>query len=201
MPSTYSDFPAAHVSNSVARGNGIYRIIGITCILGFCLDALILSIPFNPGSLEWRVQVIQSLADRSITLLLGLGILMLGTLDLRSMRKQLSIGSLGIAFLFVILAFMAVWNSNALQQQTSAILANKTAQIETQLQTAKEKDSTGVKITPEQMQQTLDRLKTESETAKQTAQTQILKSGISSAGNLIVVSLALMALGRYGLGL
>jgi hypothetical protein len=199
--STYSDSPAAHVSHGVNRGNGIYRIIGITCILGFCLDALILAIPLNPNSLEWQAKVIQSLADRSIILLMGLGLLMSGILDLRSMRKKLSIGSLGIALLLVILAFMAVWNSNALQQQTSAMLSQKTSQIEAQLQTEKEKAPPGTKITPEQMKQALDRLTAQSETVKQTAQTQILKTGISSAGNLILVSLALFALGRYGLGL
>jgi len=54
-------------------------------------------------------------------------------------------------------------------------------------------------MTPEKLQQASQTVTSQAESAKQNAQTGTLKTSFSGFGNLLVVGLALIGLGQYGI--
>ncbi len=193
-------YPATNKTTTAPSTNSPYRIIGAACIVAFCIDMLLLAIGPGMGGLEWRFQFLKNLSDRSIVFLLGTTFLMIGTADLRSIRKSLSTACLGMGLAFILMTGLSVWDASSLQKQAVSTLTNQTAQIEDQIQKAKDQPiPTGGKVTPEQIQQALDRLSNQSTALQKNATTQVVKTGASSAGNLLVVGVAMIALGRYGM--
>ena len=187
-------------SATPSSGNSPYRILGTACIGAFLIDMLLIAIGPGMGSLEWRVQFLKSLGDRSIVFLLGTAFMMIGTADMRSIRKQLSIACLALGMGFLLLTGLSIWDASVLQKQTTTAVTTQTSQLEDQIQKAKDQSlPTGGKVTAEQIQQALDRLSNQSAAAQKEATTQVIKTGASSAGNLMVVGIAMIALGRYGM--
>jgi hypothetical protein len=88
-----------------------------------------------------------------------------------------------------------------LQQQAISSISNQASQIQTRIQDAQSKPTTDAKVTPEQLQQASQQLNLQANTLKQTAKTTFLKTGVASVGNLAVVGLGLVSLGRYGMRL
>ena len=58
-------------------GQAIARIVGFTCLFGFLVDMIALALPFGAGA-AWRATLLQQMGDRSIVLLIGIGLLSLG---------------------------------------------------------------------------------------------------------------------------
>ena len=58
---------------------------GLTCLLGFLVDMLVLATPPDVFALEWRINIMQQVGDRSIVLLLGVGMLMFSTFEKRAL--------------------------------------------------------------------------------------------------------------------
>jgi len=196
----------ASISTPTPNGAGSYsakvicQIVGLACLAGFVIDMVVLALPPNPASLEWRAGFTQQLADRSIIMLLGAA-LTIFSLDSRRLLKRFSTLSLVIGVIFLLSTLLVIRDSLTLQQQAISNISNQASQIQTRIQDAQNKPSADAKVTPEQLQQASQQLNIQANNLKQTAKTTLLKTGVSSVGNLAVVGLGLVSLGRYGMRL
>jgi hypothetical protein len=188
---------APNYANPYAARN-LCRIVGFTCLAGFLFDLLLLALPPNLGSLEWRVGFMQQIGDRSIILLFGAALTMFGSLDSRQWLKQLAMGCLVVGVVFHLSCILLLRDSMVLQQQAIANISNQAAELQTQLE-ASENDPAVAEVSPEERQQVAQLLTTRAETLRQNARTGILKAGLSTVGNLVVIGLGLVSLGRYGM--
>jgi gas vesicle protein len=186
-------------SGAVSNGRSLFRIVSFACIAGFLLDMIALAFPLKLGELAWRVGFLQQVGDRSIILLLGLVFLMLGSLEMRNLRKQVAMVSLGLGLVFMLSGVIGIKDAVSLQKQTSTNIKAQATQIQERIQQAKEKPPANAKVTPELIDQAMKQVTDRTEDAQKTAQTQILKTGLSSVGNLFIVGLALIGIGRYGM--
>jgi hypothetical protein len=175
----------------------LYQIIGFACIAGFLVDISALIFPPNFGAIEWRLGLLQQLGDRGIILLFGLVFLMVGSLEMRQFRKQLSMICLGIGLVYLLGSVLDIRDAVNLQKQTSSNISAQSNQVQEKLQAAKDKPP--AKVTPEDIDKALQQVTARTETAQKGAQTQILKTGVSTVGNLVVIGLALIGVGRYGM--
>ena len=175
------------------------RIVGIACLAGFVVDLLILALPPALGNPEWRVGFLQQMSDRSIILLFGTALTLYGNLESRPWRKQLGMASLVLGVVFLLSCVLTIADSLALNGMAAKNIANQAAQVQTQIQNAKNNPTAAPNVTPEQLQQATQLVNTKAVTLKQTAKTSILKSAIAIVGNLVVIGLALISLGRYGM--
>jgi ElaB/YqjD/DUF883 family membrane-anchored ribosome-binding protein len=165
-------------------GRSLFRIVSFACIAGFILDMLTIALPLNIGALEW---------------LIGLAFLMLGTLDMRAMRKQLSLACLGIGMTFLLFSVVAIRDGVVLQKETNTNITTQSAQAQEQIEKVKANPPPNFKGTPEQIEQASKQITAKAEAVQKNANTQILKTGISSVGNLAIVGISLIGVGRYGM--
>jgi hypothetical protein len=77
-------------------------------------------------------------------------------------------------------------------------ISNQASQVQSQLQQAQTDPKIAPNLTPERIQQASQFLNNQLTSAKETTKTSVLKTGISTVGNLIVMGLAFISLGQYG---
>jgi ElaB/YqjD/DUF883 family membrane-anchored ribosome-binding protein len=186
-------------ASSAVSGRSLFRIVSFACIAGFVLDMLTIALPLNIGALEWRVGLFQKLGDRSIILLIGAAFLMLGTLDMRGLRKQLSLACLGIGMVFLLFSVVAIRDGVVLQKETNTNITTQSAQAQEQIEKVKANPPPNFKGTPQQIEQASKQITAKAEAVQKNANTQILKTAISSVGNLAIVGISLIGIGRYGM--
>jgi len=175
------------------------QIVGFACLTGFILDILVMSYPLQLGNLAWRVGFLQQLGDRSIILLFGMALLMYGAIDFTPWRKRLAFLCLGLGVAFILSSIFMISSGFALKEQAVVAIGAQQNQIQTQLQKVKENPQLAAQMTPEKLQQASQTVTSQAESAKQNAQTGTLKTSFSGFGNLLVVGLALIGLGQYGI--
>ncbi|NJR70209.1 MAG: hypothetical protein HC771_17410 [Synechococcales cyanobacterium CRU_2_2] len=175
------------------------RLTGIACLAGFVVDTLVLGFPANPGDLAWRASFLQQVGDRSIILLFGMALLMYGFMESRAWRKRFAIVSLAIGIAFQLSCVMVIKDSSALQKQALGRIGDQATQIETRIAEARTNPELAAKLTPEQIESAAKQLSAQAATLEKNAKTGIFRAGLSSVGNLFIVGLSLLALGRYGL--
>jgi predicted PurR-regulated permease PerM len=180
-------------------GRSLFRIVSFACIAGFILDMLAVAMPPNLGALEWRVGFLQQLGDRSIILLLGVVFLMLSSLDTRKLRKQLGMICLGLGLVFLLSSVVAVRDNVVLRKQTDTNITAQSSQLLEQIAKAKDNPPANLKATPQQLDQALQQVNSRAEGMKKNAGTQLMRTGVSSVGNLAIIGLALLGVGRYGM--
>jgi hypothetical protein len=182
------------------NGRSVFRMVGVACLAGFMLDIVVRVFPLQLGDLGWRVGLMQQVSDRSIILLLGLAFLTVGSLDRRQLRKQLAMVCLGLGLAFMLGSVIAIKDSVSLQKQTNSNITNQSTQLQERIQQAKNSPANGnAKITPEQIEQALQQVTQKADALQKSSQTQILKTGLASVGNLFIVGIALIGIGRYSL--
>jgi hypothetical protein len=184
--------------SSTSTGRGIFSIIGIACLIGFGIDMAIAAFPLNPGSLEWRVGFLRQLSDRSVVPMIGLGFLMYACMDARALRKQLGYLGMAAGVVCLMLGVLAIRDGVTLQSQTLKNIDGRAAQVQQQIQQAQAQPPAGAKITPQDVEQAMKQIEERSKALQDNAKGSILKTGANSVGNLVVVGLALIGLGRYG---
>jgi predicted PurR-regulated permease PerM len=177
------------------------RIVGITCLAGFFLDLVALGLPPNPLAIEWRMNFLQQMGDRSIILLFGSALVFYSNLGNQRLLKQFALVCLMVGVLFQIACVLIIHDSTMLQQQAMAKITTQADQLQTQLDQTLKNPNITQKLTPEQVEQAPQMIASRVEALKQNAQTSITKAGISSVGNLVIVGLGLISLGRYGMRL
>jgi len=173
-------------------------IVGFACLAGFLVDLAVLSFPPSLGNIEWRIGFLQQVSDRSVILLFGLALLLYGTLDFRTWRRPLSLLCTVLGVAFSLSSILVIADGIAFQRQTVTAITTQAAQIESQIQNAQADSTVAPNITPEQLAQAAQQLKNQAKTLKSNAQTSVIKTGVASVGNFLVVGLALVGLGRYG---
>lgn len=173
-------------------------IVGFACLAGFLVDLAVLSFPPSLGNIEWRIGFLQQVSDRSVILLFGLALLLYGTLDIRSWRKPLSLLCMVLGVAFSLSSILVIADGINFQKQAVTTITSQAAQIESQIQKAQTDSTVAPNVTPEQLEQAAQQLKNQANTLKSNAKTSVIKTGVSSVGNLLVVGLALVGLGRYG---
>ncbi|MBD2101114.1 HpsJ family protein [Leptolyngbya sp. FACHB-261] len=182
-------------SGSSSGAKILCRIVGFTCLAGFVIDMLALGFPPDFGNLEWRIGFLQQLGDRSIILLFGTALTIYGS---RNLIKQLTLICLILGIVFHLSCILLIRDSLTLQQQTDKNITAQAAQLQTQIQSTQANPQAARNLTPEQLQQASNIVASRAETLRQGAKTGILKTGISSIGNLIAVGFGLISLGRCG---
>lgn len=189
--------PAQNFSTSY-NPKGLCRIVGFACLAGFLVDLFVLTFPPAFGAIQWRIAFLQQLADRSIILLFGLSLIMYGILDFRRWRRRLAMASLILGIVFILSCILVIRDNLAFQQQAMTNINSRAAQVQSQLQQAQTNPKVAPNATPEQLQQASEFLSSQTVSAKETTKASVLKTGISSVGNLVVIGLSLIGLGQYG---
>ncbi|NEQ53241.1 MAG: hypothetical protein F6K11_24410 [Leptolyngbya sp. SIO3F4] len=188
---------SATISYSPAQSLCI--IVGLACLAGFIVDITILALPPDPFNIQWRINLLQQMGDRSIVLLFGLALIMYGFLSNRMLRKQLALGCLAIGVMFSVSGILMAHDSLKFQDMTLVNIASQEDQVRNQIESAQENpQEVAPEVTPEILEQATRQLSRRAESAKKTAKTGIIKIGASSISNLIVTGVALIALGRFG---
>ncbi|GAB4369278.1 MAG: hypothetical protein Kow00121_09040 [Elainellaceae cyanobacterium] len=181
---------------------GISQIVGFVCLTGFLIDMLILALPPQPGNIQWRVGLVQQFADRSIILLFGAALVLLGSVENRRMLRQFSRFCLLAGVVFFLMCILAIADSVSLQNQALTTISTQESQLQTQIQDAKSNPSAvGEDVTAEDLTRASELLTQQASSLKQNAKTSVLKTVASSVGNLVVVGIGLVGIGRYGMSL
>ncbi|MCU0548849.1 MAG: HpsJ family protein [Leptolyngbya sp. Prado105] len=180
------------------RAKKLCRIVGLACLVAFAVDFFVIVLPPDFGAAQWRLSSLQQVGDRSIVVLFGLALLMYGV-ERRKILRSLALLCFTIGTVFVLSCAVVAQDSLALQRQANEQISAQVSQLNSRLQAIQENPEAGAKITPEQLTQAAQRVNAQAESAKQNANNSILKSGILSIGNLAVIGVTLLVLGRYSL--
>jgi hypothetical protein len=187
-------------ANSYSAKN-LCLIVGLTCLAGFVLDMIIMGMPANPGALEWRIGFLQQLGDRSIVLLFGAALTLFGVLDERRLLRQVAMFCLVAGVVFHLAGILVIRDSLTLQKQTVSNINSRASELQTQIQQTQNAPTLPENVTPEQLRQASDLVASQATDLQRNAQTSIIRLGLFSLGNLFVVGLGLICMGRYGLRL
>lgn len=191
--------PSYSASSVGPRGaQQICLIVGLTCIVGFLIDAIALGSPPDPGALEWRISFMQQMGDRSIVLLFGSALLLYSLLEQRQLAKQLGIVLLIVGILFQLSCVLVIRDSLVLQKQTLGNIDTQAEELQTQIDASSSNPDLPAEVTPDQLQQISQQVTAQAESLRQNARTGITKALVASLGNLVVVGLGLIGLGRVG---
>ncbi|MBW4693567.1 MAG: HpsJ family protein [Lyngbya sp. HA4199-MV5] len=175
------------------------RVVGLACVAGFVVDLLILALPPTLNSAEWRVGFLQQMSDRSIVLLFGAALLIYSNLDYRTWRKQLAMLCLVLGIVFQLSCLLVIKDSLSLNDIATRNINVQASQVQSQIETAKTDPKAAPNITPDQLEKASQLVTTRAGSLKNSAKTSILKTAGAIVGNLVVVGLALIGLGRYGM--
>ena len=191
---SYSD---SNLSNPYIP-KSLCQIVGFACLAGFIVDLLVLAVPPNPMSVEWRVSVFQQMSDRSVILLFGIALTLYGSLDNLRVKQPISLASLLLGVFFSLCCVLVIHDGITLQQDAINTINKQATQVQTQIQQAQTNPPPNLKATPEQLQQASKQVKTQADTLTQTTRITAIKTTFVSVGNLLAVGVGLISLGRYG---
>ncbi|MEA5448608.1 hypothetical protein VB780_08535 [Leptolyngbya sp. CCNP1308] len=191
---TYVSLPRANSHTSK-----IFLILGLACIVGFVINMATFAIPPNPMALEWRLVFLQQIGNRSILLFLGTAMLLYSLLDLPSLVKPLALACLIMGIVLPLSCVLLVRDHLVLQTQTMTSIDNQAQALQTQIQIAENDPSRPTEVTPELLQQAMAQVESQTDSLIQNARNNTTKSIVANAGNLIVIGLGLISLGRFGI--
>ena len=198
--------PRGPYQNQTMNANGtsfgsrqICFIVGLVCVAGFIVDLLAIGMPPNPFDLPWRIGFLQQMGDRSIILLFGTALLLYSQLGNRRLSRPLSLILLGIGVALILSSVLVIRDSLILRDQTLGNISAQAQQIQTQIEDGRNNSNLPAEITPQQLDEASQQVNSQAEQLKQNARTGITRAGLGSIGNLIVVGLGLVGLGRFGL--
>ena len=190
-----------HYGTQSLAGKNICLVVGVTCLLGFLVDTLVLSTPPDPFSLQWRVNLLQQMGDGSIILLFAAALLMYACFDQRRLKRPLGFVCLVLGVAFMLSCVLVIRDSLILQSETLQNISNRQQYVQSQIEGVRNGDteSFAATLTTEQLQQASQQLANETLTLKQNARQGITKAGVASMGNLIAVGIGMLGLGRLGI--
>lgn len=177
----------------------ICLVVGLACIFGFLIDMIVLGFSPSPLALEWRVNFLQQISDRSVVLFLGIALLLCRTLGQDNSKRLLSFASLVIGLLLILSCILVVRDVVILKNQASQQISNQVDQLQTEIEVAQDRAESSTEFTPEQVKQFSQRIKNQARIAERNTLQGITRSGFSSVGNLAVIGIGFTALGRFGL--
>ncbi|MBD2082861.1 HpsJ family protein [Leptolyngbya sp. FACHB-17] len=181
-----------------SRAKKLCRIVGCTCLVAFALDFLVIVFPVNVAEAGWRLGTLQQISNRSIVILFGLSLLIYGA-ERRKLLRSISLFCFAIGISFLLFCAVVAQDSLSLQRQALDRISAQSSQISSRIEAIQSDPNAAGKISPQQIEQATQQLTTRTETAKQTANNSIFKTGFLSVGNFAVIGISLLVLGRYGL--
>ena len=173
-------------------------IVGLTCIAGFMVDLLVLGTPPDPFALEWRIGFLQQMGDRSIVFLFGVALILYSIFDNRRIKRPLALLCLGLGVAFLLSSLLIIRDSLTLKDQAFRTISTQEEQLQTRIEESRASGELPADISLEQIQQASQEITTQAQQAKQSTSQGITKAGMSSLGNLVVVGMGLIGLGRIG---
>jgi hypothetical protein len=177
---------------------GLCRIVGLTCLAGFLLDMLTIALPPSAGA-AWRVGVLQQMGDRSIVLLFGMALVIYSCWEHRPQRKQLAYVCLAIGVFFQICCLLVIRDSLILQERAVETIDIRAEEIQAEIDAGRNNPEVLGDLTLEQLEEIAQQLRIEADSLKQSTRSDITKVSIASIGNLVIVGLGLIGLGRAGM--
>jgi len=189
---------SARNTGTTNAGANLCLIVGLACLAGFAVDIFILAVPPSLRSLQWRVSIVQQLADRSIILLFGMALVFYGTMASRSWRRLIPYICLALGVIYLLSCLFVLRDSNKLHQQVVEQIETQAAQIQTQIDGATTNPDLAQTVTPEQIQQASDLLVSRQAELKANTKQSILKTGVGTVGNLLVIGISFLGLGLFG---
>ena len=183
--------------NTIAKN--ICFVAGLTCIAGFIVDLLVLGTPPDPFALEWRVNFLQQIGDRSIVFFFGVALLLYSIFDNRQLKRTLSLFCLALGVAFLMSSLLVIRDSLTLKDQAFRNISGQEEQLQTRIEDSKTNGQLPANISPDQLQQASQEITTRAQEIKKSTGQGITKAGMSSLGNLVVVGLGLVGVGRVGM--
>ncbi len=199
---TYISAPAPGQADATYGIKNVCRIIGFVCIFGFLFDIILLGLP-PQSSIEWRIGFVQEFANRSIIFLFGMALVVFGSIGRNKSRvKLISKLSMGIGIFFFLLCFLSVVDSIKMSKQATTNISAQESQIQTQIREAKANPA-GLpeNVALDDLEQFSRQLTQQADSLKKNTKRTVFKTGISNIGNLFIVGVGLLGLGRSGMKL
>lgn len=169
-------------------------IIGITSLAIFILNILALILTAQPGSVEWRIDFLEQLGNRSIAPLFGFALLIYSISDSYALRKWLAFVCLMSGILFHMGCFLVIHDTLVVQRQASANIAQQAKQFRSQVEAGQISIDDGMETG-----QAVERIAVTEQALSEQAKSDLTRAGIVSVGNLLIPGLGLIGLGRLGL--
>ncbi|OKH48419.1 HpsJ-like protein, cyanoexosortase C-associated [Phormidium tenue] len=198
MTSTSSS-PFATVPRSQAPGGIIFLVLGLACILGFVMNLLTAAIPPSPMALEWRIGFMQQISGRSISLFLGVAMVVYSSLGQRVLSRYLALACLIGGILFLLSGVIVIRDGLVLQNQALSTIKSEATEIRSQLQTAQVNPNLPPEVTPQRVEEALGQLEIQAEALSQNARSSTTQSMMSVLSTHVVIGLGLLALGRVAI--
>lgn len=189
-----SDLPTSSKPRKPALPEVLCLIVGLACIAGFAVDCFILAVPPNVGSVQWRVSLLQELADRSLILLFGIALLFYSQQKSRLWKRLLSYLALGLGVLFILSSVITLRDTNLMYQQMITRIDGQTTRLQAQINAP---DVAG-SVSSERLQQAADLLAGQAHRLKVNSRESMVKTGASTVSNLLILGSSLLGLGFWG---
>lgn len=173
-------------------------IVGLACLAGFGVDVLEIALPPSPLAMEWRASFLQQVGDRGILLLFGSALLIYSQMNKQRFSKVLSLFCLSAGIAFILSCILLINDSQQLKMQAVANITTQAEQLRADIEERQSSSGTE-KISPELLSQANLQIDSQAKQLKQRTQADITRAGLSSLGNLIVIGLGLLGVGRFGL--
>ncbi|MEO0648582.1 MAG: hypothetical protein AAFZ17_20910 [Cyanobacteria bacterium J06650_10] len=207
MPHTIDLLPhVPHVNQSTQHNDvqalisrNICLVVGLACLIGFLVDVLVIGLPPNLFSLEWRVNFCQQLGDRSILFLAGVALLLYSLFLERELTKKLARVCLILGVVYILSSVVVIHDVITLREQTFRELAVQKQELQSTIKASQEAGQLPDNITERDAQQASKSISDRAEVIRRDAGRDIIKVGVASIGNLFAVGLGLIGLSRIGL--
>lgn len=177
----------------------ICLVVGLACLLGFLVDMLVLSTPFNPTVLEWRINFLQQTSDRGVLFLVGIALLLYSTFEKRQLRRAISSVCLIIGVVCLMSSIVVINDSIAFRDKSFSDLDSQERQLQTSIKESQTSGELPTEISPSELRQASKSLSNRAKILRRNTGRDITKVGVASVGNLIALSLGLIGLSRFGL--
>ncbi|MGF1513666.1 MAG: hypothetical protein ACFB5Z_08230 [Elainellaceae cyanobacterium] len=173
--------------------------VGLTCLAGFLLDAVSLIFSADLYSIQWRLSFLEQMGDRAILLVIGLALLLYGVLPNRGLTKNVGVFCLMAGIVVHLVCILSIHDTIQVREQAATQIDDRAVQLQNQLQEGQDSAEGAERLSLTDVDQAVRQIKNQSESLKQDVQVDLTRAGILSIANLMIIGLALIALGRFGL--
>ena len=172
-------------------------IMALVSIVGFVVDVVVLALPLQLMEAAWRTEVLGYIADRSLVLLFGLGLLAFALQDNFLLRKPFSRLCLLIGLVYLLLCIPMFQGVVSLRQTAQLAIGQQKDQALEQIQAAQNNlAEEGATPTPEEVTNATRQIGVQADQAERNAVRSLYKSLAGAIGNLLVAAFGAIALSR-----
>ncbi|WOD37912.1 hypothetical protein [Nodosilinea sp. E11] len=175
-------------------------IVSGICLIGFVIDILVIGLPPNPLSPQWRLNFLQQVSERSLLLFVGSALLVYSKLNSRLQQlKVMAIGCVLAGLLLGLSSLLVIKDTLTLQHQAIANLDTQASELRARITQGREDPALNQQLDDDAFTNAIRSVDNQATILKQDAQIGSMKTLISSSGNLLLVGGGLIGVGRLGL--